>query len=217
MTRREGAPGASAARQRTVTVTIQEIDPKTPSVTIKTADGRVLTFRVENPKNLEKVKVGDTVDVTYTQGLLLKADPAGQVSALERLSRSACMRLRVFPGARWSLALGFCLGLALMSATPAVAQQATSSKPNILVLFGDDIGFWNVSAYNHGMMGYQTPNIDRIAKEGALSRPVRSQSCTAGRAAFITGQSPIRTGLFKVGLPSAPEGLHAQIRRSPTC
>ena len=78
VTRREGAPGASAARQRTVTVTIQDINPKTPSVTIKTADGRVLTFRVENPKNLEKVKVGDTVDVTYTQGLLLKADPAGK-------------------------------------------------------------------------------------------------------------------------------------------
>jgi Cu/Ag efflux protein CusF len=78
LTRREGAPGASASRQRTVTVTIQAIDPKTPSVTIKTADGRVLTFRVENPKNLEKVKVGDTVDVTYTEALLLKADPAAK-------------------------------------------------------------------------------------------------------------------------------------------
>jgi Cu/Ag efflux protein CusF len=76
VTRRSGAPGGTVAQQRTVTVTIQAIDSKTPSVTIKTADGRVLTFRVENPKNLEKVKVGDTVDVTYTEALLLKADPA---------------------------------------------------------------------------------------------------------------------------------------------
>ncbi len=110
--------------------------------------------------------------------------------------------------ARWVIALSVCLGLALVSATPALAQQAASGKPNILVLFGDDVGFWNVSAYNHGMMGYRTPNIDRIAKEGALfTDAYAQQSCTAGRAAFITGQSPIRTGLLKVGLPSAPEGL----------
>ena len=76
------------------------------------------------------------------------------------------------------------------------------------MLFGDDIGMWNVSAYNRGMMGYRTPNIDRIAKEGAIFTDVYAQqSCTAGRAAFITGQSPIRTGLLKVGLPGAPEGL----------
>ncbi len=76
------------------------------------------------------------------------------------------------------------------------------------MLFGDDIGYWNVSAYNRGMMGYRTPNIDRIAKEGAIfTDAYAQQSCTAGRAAFITGQSPIRTGLLKVGLPGAPEGL----------
>ena len=87
----------------------------------------------------------------------------------------------------------------------AEAQQPR--KPNILVLFGDDIGYWNISAYNHGIMGYKTPNIDRIAKEGAIFTDVYAQqSCTAGRAAFITGQSPIRTGLLKVGLPSAPRG-----------
>ena len=78
-------------------------------------------------------------------------------------------------------------------------------------MFGDDIGFWNISAYNRGMMGYRTPNIDRIAKEGAIFTDVYAQqSCTAGRAAFITGQSPIRTGLLKVGLPGAPEGLRAE-------
>jgi len=90
-------------------------------------------------------------------------------------------------------------------AGPAVAQQ---KKPNILVIMGDDIGMWNVSVYSHGMMGFETPNIDRIAKEGALFTDLYAQqSCTAGRAAFVTGQSPFRTGLLKVGLPGAKEGL----------
>ena len=92
----------------------------------------------------------------------------------------------------------------------AVEQKAAESgkKPNILVLWGDDIGYWNVSAYNRGAMGYRTPNIDRIAKEGALFTDCYAQqSCTAGRAAFITGQSPFRTGLLKVGLPGAKEGI----------
>jgi arylsulfatase A-like enzyme len=103
-----------------------------------------------------------------------------------------------------------CLGLALFAAgivtgVPAVAQQP---KPNILVIMGDDIGMWNVSAYSHGMMGFKTPNIDSIAKQGAIfSDLYAQQSCTAGRAAFITGQSPFRTGLLKVGLPGAKEGL----------
>ena len=84
-------------------------------------------------------------------------------------------------------------------------------KPNILVIWGDDIGYWNISAYNQGMMGYKTPNIDRIAKEGALFTDwYGQQSCTAGRAAFITGQVGFRTGLLKVGLPGAKEGLQAR-------
>ena len=87
-----------------------------------------------------------------------------------------------------------------------MAQQV--SKPNIVVIWGDDIGYWNISAYNQGMMGYKTPNIDRIAKEGALFTDwYGQQSCTAGRACFITGQSGYRTGLLKVGLPGAKEGL----------
>jgi arylsulfatase len=91
---------------------------------------------------------------------------------------------------------------------PAQAQAPAPAKPNILVIFGDDIGYWNISAYNRGMMGYRTPSIDRIAREGAIFTDYYGQqSCTAGRAAFITGQSPIRTGLLKVGLPGAPEGL----------
>ncbi len=104
------------------------------------------------------------------------------------------------------LSVGLALGLAT-AAMPAAAQQA-AKKPNILIIWGDDIGQFNISAYNMGMMGYRTPNIDRIAKEGALFTDwYGQQSCTAGRAAFITGQSPIRTGLTKVGLPGAPEGM----------
>src|SRR5210317_1687428 len=100
------------------------------------------------------------------------------------------------------------LGLAMAAvAVPASAQD----KPNILVIWGDDIGQFNVSAYNMGMMGYRTPNIDRIAKEGAIFTDwYGQQSCTAGRAAFITGQSPMRTGLTKVGLPGAPEGMKVE-------
>jgi arylsulfatase len=98
--------------------------------------------------------------------------------------------------------------LCLASAFTSPAAAQTAAKPNILVIWGDDIGGFNISAYNMGMMGYRTPNIDRIAKEGALFTDwYGGQSCTAGRAAFITGQSPIRTGLTKVGLPGAPEGM----------
>jgi len=89
------------------------------------------------------------------------------------------------------------------------AQQ--KKQPNILVIFGDDIGWSNISAYNMGMMGYKTPNIDRVAKEGIMFTDYYAQqSCTAGRAAFITGQSPYRTGLLKVGLPGAKEGLQKE-------
>jgi arylsulfatase len=84
-------------------------------------------------------------------------------------------------------------------------------KPNILVIWGDDIGMWNLSCYNKGMMGYQTPNIDRIANEGMIFTDYYGeQSCTAGRAAFITGQSVFRTGLTKVGFPGADLGLRAE-------
>ena len=91
-----------------------------------------------------------------------------------------------------------------------MAQQE-KKKPNILIIWGDDIGWFNISAYNHGIMGYKTPNIDRVAKEGAMFTDwYGQQSCTAGRAAFITGQSPIRTGLTKVGLPGSKLGLQPE-------
>jgi len=86
-----------------------------------------------------------------------------------------------------------------------------TKKPNILILWGDDIGWWNISYNSRGQMGYRTPNIDRIANEGvAFTDYYGQQSCTAGRAAFITGQNPIRTGLTKVGLPGADTGLSAE-------
>jgi len=93
--------------------------------------------------------------------------------------------------------------LLLVSAGTAHA----ASKPNILVIWGDDIGTWNISHNNHGMMGYQTPNIDRIANEGiSFTDYYGQQSCTAGRAAFLGGNVPVRTGMTKVGLPGAKEG-----------
>ncbi|WP_119269902.1 arylsulfatase [Taklimakanibacter deserti] len=101
-------------------------------------------------------------------------------------------------------------GVLTSSVQPAEAQT-TAAKPNILIIWGDDIGWWNISAYNQGMMGYKTPNIDRIAKEGALFTDwYGQQSCTAGRACFITGQVGYRTGMLKVGLPGAKEGLQKE-------
>ena len=88
------------------------------------------------------------------------------------------------------------------------AVLAQAKKPNILVIWGDDIGIANVSAYSDGLMGYETPNIDRIGKEGIrFLQYYGEQSCTAGRSAFLTGQHIIRTGLSKVGFPGAPMGM----------
>jgi len=103
------------------------------------------------------------------------------------------------------------LTLMFWSAGPAAAAKTKTAKPNILVIWGDDIGWYNISAYNQGVMGYKTPNIDRIAKEGAMFTDwYGQQSCTAGRSAFLTGQSGFRTGNLKVGLPGAKEGLQAR-------
>ena len=100
----------------------------------------------------------------------------------------------------------FVLMMLAALAGPARAQQ--SEKPNILVIWGDDIGVHNVSAYNHGIMGYRTPNIDRLAKEGALfTDAYAQQSCTAGRASFILGQNPFRTGLLTIGMPGSEHGI----------
>ena len=113
------------------------------------------------------------------------------------------MAIRLERSVRWMLWLA--AGLAL--SVSALAQGAEGEKPNILVIWGDDIGTWNISHNNRGMMGYTTPNIDRIASEGiAFTDYYGQQSCTAGRAAFVGGTSPVRTGMTKVGLPGAQEG-----------
>jgi arylsulfatase A-like enzyme len=94
----------------------------------------------------------------------------------------------------------------LLAALPALAAQ--TDKPNVLVIWGDDVGMWNISAYHNGMMGGETPNIDRIAREGAIfTDAYAQQSCTAGRAAFVLGQHPFRTGLLTIGMPGAEQGI----------
>ncbi len=99
----------------------------------------------------------------------------------------------------------------LLTTGPLGQFVFAADKPNILVIWGDDIGIWNISKYSHGMMGYPTPNIDRIANEGMLFTDYYGeQSCTAGRSAFITGQHPVRTGLTKVGVPGSPLGLQPE-------
>lgn len=134
----------------------------------------------------------------------------GARSDQPRTGRRLSRRAMLLTGASSLAAAGLLSG---SSVTLAQAQQRAPAapsgrRPNILILWGDDIGGFNLSAYNLGLMGYRTPNIDSIAKDGALFTDwYGQQSCTAGRAAFITGQSPIRTGLTKVGLPGAPEGL----------
>ena len=100
------------------------------------------------------------------------------------------------------------LALALWGALALSGPAAAAGKPNIVVIWGDDIGVHNISAYNHGIMGYKTPNIDRIAKEGAMfTDSYAQQSCTAGRASFILGQHPFRTGLLTIGMPGSDHGI----------
>jgi len=113
-----------------------------------------------------------------------------------------------FWSTRWCV---FVAAAALTTLVLPPATQAQSDRPNILVIWGDDVGITNISAYSHGMMGYQTPNIDRIADEGVLFTDYYAeQSCTAGRSSFITGQLPFRVGLSKVGMPGANQGISSE-------
>jgi arylsulfatase len=106
------------------------------------------------------------------------------------------------------LALACALGVAAATHLNAQEKKSAPGKPNILVIFGDDIGVSQVSAYTMGLMGYKTPNIDRIAREGAMfTDSYGQQSCTAGRASFILGQEPFRTGLLTIGMPGDPHGI----------
>ena len=106
----------------------------------------------------------------------------------------------------WSLVLSM-----FLIAVVTISANAQDKKPNILVIWGDDIGLSNISAYTMGLMGYRTPNIDRVAKEGMIFTDYYGeQSCTAGRSSFIMGQSVYRTGLSKVGLPGADLGMQEE-------
>jgi len=103
------------------------------------------------------------------------------------------------------------LSVYLFTATAQAQEQAAAKKPNIVVIMGDDIGMWNIGAYHRGMMAGRTPNLDKIAKEGMLFTDYYAEaSCTAGRANFITGELPIRTGMTTVGQAGAPTGLPAE-------
>ncbi|MCA9423246.1 MAG: sulfatase-like hydrolase/transferase, partial [Nitrospira sp.] len=109
------------------------------------------------------------------------------------------------------LLLTACRLAVLLTLSGLTTAHAAETKPNIIIIWGDDIGQSNVSAYSRGMMGYQTPNIDRVAKEGMMFTDYYAeQSCTAGRSAFITGQNVFRTGLSKVGMPGAPIGMRKE-------
>ena len=134
----------------------------------------------------------------------------GPVLAMSRACQSVdCCKLykRDTSMIKTSLLMATALALPL-AFSGAASAQTPAKKPNIVVIMADDVGIWNISAYHRGMMGGSTPNIDRIAKEGALFTDYYAQqSCTAGRAAFILGQTPFRTGLLKVGLPAAKQGL----------
>src|SRR3974377_664459 len=111
----------------------------------------------------------------------------------------------------WRKAYRMIVSVPVLFAARQLFAQQQQQQPNILVIFGDDIGQSNISAYTHGLMGYQTPNIDRIAHDGTMFTDYYAeQSCTAGRSSFITGQSVFRTGLSKVGFPGATTGLQAE-------
>lgn len=134
-------------------------------------------------------------------------ESSGETPVIERTATR-----RAVVGATMATAAASLLG----SRSGALAQTASATAdtpgglPNIVAIMADDIGYWNISTYNQGMMGYQTPNIDRIANEGMkFTDAYGEQSCTAGRAAFITGQSPYRTGLLRVGIPGQDQGLDA--------
>ena len=148
----------------------------------------------------ESLDLSQQLPITQEAGIL---DPLSTRAVSRRTAMGA-----VAAGAAASL-LGGTARAQDAPATPGTSA-GRSGQPNILAIMADDIGYWNISVYNQGMMGYQTPNIDRIATEGMrFTDAYGQQSCTAGRAAFITGQSPYRTGLLRIGLPGQNQGLNA--------
>lgn len=141
--------------------------------------------------------------------LIAWADPLGFLTTTSLMQIETRIKSKTMAKTRIRN-LGSLLGIAITTMMICSAANA-ADRPNILVIWGDDIGYWNLSTYNMGMMGYRTPNIDRIGREGMVFTDYYGeQSCTAGRSAFITGQHPIRTGLTKVGAPGAELGLQPE-------
>ncbi len=144
----------------------------------------------------------------------MREDAVAQTQAAGSTSRRTVMKAAL-AGAAGSVVAGSLAADSLAAqdtspSTPA-GDGGADGPPNILMIMADDIGYWNISAYSLGMMGYQTPHIDRIAREGVqFTDAYGEQSCTAGRGAFITGQSPFRTGLLRVGLPGEDKGISAE-------
>src|SRR6201991_1283876 len=139
------------------------------------------------------------------------SDEGNKAQTKSKLSDSAIDRRKVLLGSTALAASAVTTPYAQVAQAqqqPRTPAPSGTGKPNILVIFGDDIGQTNLSCYSFGVMGYKTPNIDRIAKEGMMFTDYYAeQSCTAGRSTFITGQCTLRTGLSKVGLPGAHAGL----------
>jgi arylsulfatase A-like enzyme len=134
----------------------------------------------------------------------------GPASSIADAKRSAVNRRNILLGGTTlaAAAIGASAPLTIAQAQAPQQPAPSAGKPNILVIFGDDVGITNISRYSNGLMGYETPNIDRIGREGiTFLHYYGEQSCTAGRAAFLTGQHGIRTGLTKVGFPGAPMGM----------
>jgi Sulfatase len=140
-------------------------------------------------------------------------DHRGNDQSATEGSRNELNRRRMLLGGTTIAAASALGSAAAVQKAVAQAQQATSGKPNILVIMGDDVGWFNIGAYHRGIMSGKTPNLDQLASQGMLFTDYYAEaSCTAGRANFITGQLPIRTGLTTVGLAGADVGMPEQER-----
>jgi arylsulfatase A-like enzyme len=177
-------------------------------------EGPSLGWLAQESRIREKTRQEGTIDVNGTRHHAGTGHDDESMAGDGLLGGTTLSRRTVMKAAVAGAASGMVAGeLAAQdqSASPITQGPGGESLPNILVIMADDIGYWNVSAYNMGMMGYRTPNIDRIADEGVkFTDAYGEQSCTAGRSAFITGQHPFRTGLLSIGMPGEDHGLNEE-------
>ena len=167
-----------------------------------------MTLKTYLPKSLLMVAVGAAMGYVAASSPLERSTNAASSEKTASTAAVADTKAESESSCSDGLTRSDQIALASHNQLVAASLAQTGKKPNIIVLWGDDIGVHNISAYNHGIMGYRTPNIDRIAKEGALFTDSYSQqSCTAGRASFILGQHPFRTGLLTIGMPGSTHGI----------